>query len=357
MADRAVRVAVLAGGRSPEHDISCESGREVLAHIDRRRWCAIPVFLERGGAWVVPDEGVELDPASCYVDAMRGERLRPGRALSELLDRGVGLVFPALHGRFGEDGTVQGMLELHDVAFVGSGSVASAVGMDKVRTREAFAARGIPMAPAWVSEIPITRCDPDRVAEQVRSEVGFPCFLKTDVSGSTLGVRRADNDEDVRAFVRGESARGVRFLAERAVDGEEISVPILGNSADDELRALPPIGIYPSEQHRFFSYEAKYAAGGAEEVVPPRGLDSEQIVQVQRLAECCHRALWCDGLSRTDIIWTVDGPIVLETNTLPGLSAASLLPKAAAADGLSFTALIDLLLDAALRVRSQERAC
>jgi D-alanine-D-alanine ligase len=353
-----VCVAVLGGGRSPEHDISCQSAREVLAHLDPTRWCGVPVFLDREGAWCPPIDEGWFDGS--IRDAQRAfgieptRPMRPGEAVAHLLDRGVAVVFPVLHGRFGEDGTVQGMLELHDVPFVGSGTAASAVGMDKIRTREALRARGIPMAPAWFADSPLAGADPDAVlAALAAAGIGFPCFLKTDVSGSTLGVRRANGPDDVRSFLAEETARGTRFVVEGLVVGEEISVPVLGNSAEVELQPLTPIGIYPRSDQGFFTHVAKYEAGGADEVVPPRGLSEGQIASAKELACRCHRALWCDGISRTDMIWTADGPVVLEVNTIPGMSRASLVPKAAAADGIAFARLLDLLIESALRRASR----
>ena len=345
------RVVVFAGGRSPEHAISCESGREVLRNLNRDRWQPWPVWLEPADsahAWVVPEPGVEVPFDIAFGVDHPGERLRPGRALAQLLDEGIAVAFPVLHGPFGEDGTIQGMLELHDVPFVGSGTAASAVAMDKIRTRECFSSRGLPVARGWVSEGPAD-LDPGRAAAAIEASVGYPCFLKTDLSGSTIGVRRCAGPDDVRAFL-GDDARGaMRIVAEQPVAGEEISVPVLGNSADLELTPLPPIGIYPVAEEGYFSHVAKYTAGKCEEVVPPRGLDEAGIRTVQQLAIRCHRALWCDGLSRTDMIVSDDGPVVLEVNTLPGLSPASLLPKAAAAAGIEFANLLDLLIDAALR--------
>jgi D-alanine-D-alanine ligase len=277
----------------------------------------------------------------------------PGAALAHLIERArIRAAFPVLHGPFGEDGTVQGMLELHGIACVGSGCAASAVAMDKIRTRECLLARGIPMAAAYLPETPIARADPDREAERIAASVGFPCFLKVDSSGSSIGVVRAGNAADVRAFLADRTTTGApcrRFLAERPVQGEEISVPVLGNSGADPI-ALPPIGIYPRRQaaDSFFDYRAKYDAGATDEVVPPRGLDAAAIAEVQALALRCHEALVCDGLSRTDMIVAADGPRVLEVNTLPGFTPASLYPKAAAAHGIPYSELLGRLVDLAL---------
>jgi D-alanine-D-alanine ligase len=255
-------------------------------------------------------------------------------------------VFPVLHGPGGEDGTVQGMLDLYDLPCVGSGCAASAVAMDKIRTRECLLHHGLPMARAYVPATPLALADADREAKAIQDTVGFPCFLKVDHSGSTLGVARATTPADVATFLDSCRLMGRRFLAEAEVCGEEITVPVLGNSGR-ELTVLPPVGIYPVDGG-YFTHSAKYDPGACAEVVPPRGLSDEQIRQVQDLGLRCHEVLQCDGMSRTDMILGADGPVILEVNTIPGLTEASLLPKAARAQGFTFTALIDRLLELAL---------
>src|SRR5690606_35295043 len=259
---------------------------------------------------------------------------------------GIDVVFPVLHGAFGEDGTVQALCELHDVPVVGSGSAASAVAMDKIRTRECLTWWGIPMPRAYVGASRAESADPEVEAERIAATVGFPCFLKMDLSGSTTGVLRAERAADVASFLAAGRGIGWRFLAEAEVRGEEISVGVLGNS-DGEQLALPPIGIYPRHD-AYFTRHAKYTPGASEEVVPPLGLDAAAIERVQQLALRCHRALQCDGMSRTDMIVGCDGPVVLEVNTIPGMTRTSLLPQCARAAGIDFAALLARLVDLAL---------
>ena len=275
--------------------------------------------------------------------------------MDHLLERcGVQLVFPVLHGPCGEDGTVQGMLELYDVPFVGSGCAASASAMDKVRTRQIFAAGDVPLADAYLPA-PGAPADVAAAFRDMRDAVGVPAFAKVDVSGSTVGVARIKRLEDLRAFFDGYSGNYRRWFAERGVVGEELTVPVLGNTGG-ALTPLPPVGIYPRDDD-WFTHDAKYRPGATEEIVPPRGLSPDQIREVQELAVRCHELLVCDGMSRTDMIYTHAGPVVLETNTIPGLTTNSLLPRAAAAAGLSFAALVDRLLELALeRHRGQGRA-
>ncbi|MGE3175015.1 MAG: D-alanine--D-alanine ligase [Planctomycetota bacterium] len=341
-------IAVLAGGRSPEHDISLRSAHQVLRHLDRSRFRVWPVFLDLdGGFW---PQRRPLDGREVWVPGDRSTAhgpMRPGAALDWLLERGhVQCVFPVLHGPFGEDGSVQGMLELYELPFVGSGCAASAVAMDKLRTRHALQAKGVPMARVYEPDAPLLRCDVELEFARVRDAVGLPCFCKADCSGSSRGVARVADRAQFAAFVRSQQAGFRRWFAEAPVAGEEITVAVLGN-AGGELQALPPVGIYPRFADHFDEH-AKYEAGACDEIAPPRGWDEARCRPVQELAVRCHEALGCDGMSRTDMIVGADGPVVLEVNTIPGMTEASLLPKAAAAVGLSFTGLLDRLVDLAL---------
>jgi D-alanine-D-alanine ligase len=352
----AMQVAVLAGGRSPEHDVSLASAGQVLQFLDRTRYGVWPVFLDRDGSWWPQRRPLAADePWHKRDPAYAHGPLRPGAALDWLLDKpGIDVVLPVLHGPFGEDGTVQGMLELHDVPFVGSGCAASAVAMDKLRTRQVLASAGVPLAKAYEPGGPLARADAAHEFARMATAVGLPAFVKVDASGSTVGVQRVQTLADLQGFFHAFAGRFRRWFAEQALVGEEITVAVLGNTGS-ELQALPPVGIYP-RCDTWFTHEAKYRPGATEETVPPRGWTRERIEPVQALAIRCHEALVCDGMSRTDMIVTEGGPIVLETNTIPGLTRTSLLPQAAAAAGLPFAALLDRLLALALQRSAATRA-
>lgn len=348
-----MQVAVLAGGRSPEHQVSLASAAQVLRHLDRRRWQVWPVYLDRtGGCWPARQPLPADVPFRPGDAAQQHGPLRLGTALDWLLDRaGVQVVFPVLHGPFGEDGTVQGLCELYDLPCVGSGCAASAVAMDKLRTRAALQAVGVPLAKAYVPREPLRRSEARTAFAAMVAAVGLPAFVKVDASGSTVGVQRVTSEADLQRFLDQFRTGFRRWFAEAALVGEEITVPVLGNTGG-ELRALPPVGIYPRCDD-WFTHEAKYRPGASEEVIPPRGLSAGDLAVVQALAVQCHEALVCDGMSRTDMIVTADGPVVLEVNTIPGMTGTSLLPQSAAAAGLPFPALLDRLLDLALLARGR----
>jgi len=348
-------IAVFAGGRSPEHDISLRSAQMVLRNLDRGRFRVWPVFLDRQGLLWPQRRPLGAEETWTPGDlATALPAMRPGQALDWLLEHAhVQAVFPVLHGPYGEDGTVQGMLELYDLPFVGSGCAASAVAMDKLRTRQVLRAEGLPQARAYVPEQPIALLDEDAEWERLLATVGVPCFCKVDCSGSSRGVVRVQTRADFAAFAQ--QARGFRrWFAEVPVPGEEITVAVLGNTGG-ELQALPPVGIYP----RFcdhFDERAKYTKGACDEVAPPPGWDAARCAEAMDLAVRCHRALACDGMSRTDMIVGPDGPVVLEVNTIPGLTEESLLPKAAAAAGIALPALLDRLVDLALQQAAARRS-
>lgn len=345
-------IAVFAGGRSPEHDISLRSAHMVLRHLDRARYRVWPVFLDReGGFWpqrrpIAANETWTPGNPQTALPAMR-----PGAALDWLIEHAhVDVVFPVLHGPFGEDGTVQGMLELYDLPCVGSGCAASAVAMDKLRTRQVLLGAGVPMAAAYLPSPAIAAMDVDSEWARLQAAIRLPCFCKVDCSGSSRGVDRVVDRATFAAFAQhARSGAFRRWFAESAVDGEEITVAVLGNS-DGPLQPLPPVGIYPRYSGHF-DERAKYQADACDEVVPPRGWDQTRCQSVMELAERCHRLLGCDGMSRTDMIVGPDGPVVLEVNTIPGMTETSLLPKAAAAAGIAIPVLLDRLVGYSLARR------
>jgi D-alanine-D-alanine ligase len=338
-------LAVIGGGPSSEHDVSIRSATEVFRALDRGRYRVWPVYWDRDGAWHVPDAAVDAAEPTPFGASAHGAGVLPGVGVCRLLERGIRCVFPALHGAFGEDGRLQGMLDLHRLPYVGSGPAASAVAMDKARTRECLLAHDVPMACGWTGAPPRGQVETEALVQHVRGAVGFPCFAKVDVSGSSYGVARCGDADALRAFLS-EHVRAERIVIEEGLVGEEISVPVIGNRRG-ALRALLPVGIYV-RAGAFFDVAAKYEPGRTEEVVPPRGLDEDGIRAVQDLALRCHVALGCDGVSRTDMIVTEDGPRVLELNSLPGMTPMSLLPRSAAAEGMGFPALLDELVALAM---------
>ncbi|MHC4341677.1 MAG: D-alanine--D-alanine ligase family protein [Planctomycetota bacterium] len=315
-------VAVIFGGPSLEHEISVLSGRRVLEGMDRSRYRPLPVLIERDCAWVV--------------DGVRHKGPLEGAAA--LRHAGCDVAFLALHGPFGEDGTIQGFLKTLKLPFTGSGVAGSALARDKIRAKRYLETQGLLGAPDLTV--------PPATAEDVRRKLGFPVLVKNPFQGSTLGLELAKDAATLEAAV-GRLREGCsQLLVERQELGRELTAPVLDDE-NGEPEALPLVEIRVPDG--FFDYQAKYSEGGAEEIVPAP-LDEGVAQSVRACGVQAHRALGLRGMSRSDFILRSDGELVfLETNSIPGLTERSLLPQAAAAAGIDFTALISRLVESALR--------
>lgn len=328
-----MKIAVLMGGRSGEHDVSLRSGRAVIgALLGRGHVVFALTFGRHGGASFGPL--TELDMPAAAEGSIAS-------ALAALEAWGPACAFIAMHGEDGEDGKVQGALELLGIPYQGSGIQASAIGLDKVRTKQLLRAAGLPLARERIIEAATAR-DWDALV----AELGLPLVMKTPASGSSVGVEIVPSRDLAEA--RGEAllAEAGRVLLEQYVKGREFTLPVL-ESPDGEPVALPVVEIRPREA-AFFDYVAKYTPGATDEICPapiPPALEAI----LGDLGLRAHRALGCRGYSRTDCIVTALGEVaILEVNTLPGLTTESLMPRAAAVAGLDFTALVERLLARAL---------
>jgi D-alanine-D-alanine ligase len=306
---RKLKVAVLMGGPSDEHAVSIASARNVLAHLDRSRYQPRSVMVDSAGRW-----------------------------RRSLLPTNTDLVFNALHGTFGEDGTVQGFLDTLGIPYTGSGIAASSIGMDKWRTKLLFRASGLPVPEAQqiLHTADLEKFSPSQL----------PVIIKPQSSGSSVGLNLARTREQARKAVRAVLLRFGPVLVEPYIQGRELTVPVIGN---DQPRALPVIEIVP-KSGPLFDYKAKYQAGASREETPAKINDAIR-QEVQDLAMQAHTIVGCRGYSRTDIMLGKDGrPRILEINTLPGLTQQSLLPKSAAAGGLTMSDLLNQIIELALEV-------
>lgn len=327
-----MRVAVAMGGRSAEREVSLRSGAAVLEALDRERFEPVSLVIESDGRWRVGDAA----PASSV------------EAVAALRSAGVEVVFLALHGPGGEDGAIQGFFEWAGLRYTGSGVAASAIAMDKVAARAVLAMAGLDVAPAVVVERGSWPEQRARVLASIAA-LGRPVFVKAPNQGSSFGVTRVAEagDAAVERALEATFEFGPKVLVERAIVGVEVTAPVLGNARDAALLALPLVEIRPRRKD-YFDYHEKYSADGAEELCPAVSLTEEQAARARAAGERAHRALGCDGMSRTDLIVSGDRVVVLEVNTIPGLTTRSLLPKAASAAGLPFGALVTRVLDLAL---------
>ena len=326
---RSIRIAVIFGGRSGEHEISCRSADSIMAHLDPARYEVVPVGIGRDGSWSVaggPAEGI-------------------GSAIRAL--GGVDLAFPALHGPYGEDGTIQALLEYIGVPYIGNGVFSSAAGMDKELTKKLLVAEGLRVTPEVV-----LRPGTDTVAPVDRRRLGLPVFVKPARAGSSLGVSRVTSWADLPAAVAAARTGDGKVLVEAAVGGREIDVGVL-EYPDGRVEAGPPLEIRVTDR-AFFDYDAKYHDAGAVFDIPAR-LDAATTARVQDLAVRAFHALECSGLLRVDFFLPEQGdPVVNEVNTFPGFTSASQYPRMWQAAGLPYGALLDIMVSTALRRVSPE---
>ncbi|MGQ0548538.1 MAG: D-alanine--D-alanine ligase family protein [Armatimonadota bacterium] len=316
-----LRVGVLMGGRSPEHEISLASGRRVLAALDANRYSAVAVEVPRSGAWFPsPDFDV---------------------------------AFIAMHGPFGEDGTIQGLLEFAGIPYVGSGVLASALGMDKRRSRQIFGFNDIP-TPGYlvVGRDEFPEREPT-LASDIAQTLGFPCVVKPNAQGSSIGVSIVGDSEHLGSALDVAFGLDGTVLIEEYLSGTELTCAILDDPASTEPVALPLVEIVPKRE--FFNYEAKYTAGAADEICPAR-VSPEAAGRAQATALRAYRALGCIDFARVDLFVRGADVAILEVNTIPGLTEGSLFPIAARTAGIEFTALIERLVGLAMRRTERARA-
>lgn len=325
-------VAVLSGGRSSEHDVSVVSGESVASSLDPGRYDVTRVHIDPDGRWSVDGRSVALVPGP---DA-RGVLLEGDGGGARPID----VVFPVLHGPFGEDGTVQGLCEIAGAPYVGAGVAASAVAMDKALCKVVLADAGIPTATGTVVGAAEWRADPGGVRERVADVVGFPAFCKPARLGSSVGISPVPRPEDLDGALDLALAHDSKALVERAIVGEEVEVGILGN---DDL-VVSPVGQITYDAD-WYDYETKYEPGRMKLVVPA-GIPKDAADRVRSLAADAYRAIDCAGLARIDFFATADGEVLVsEINTLPGFTPTSVYASLMAAGGIAYAPLVDRLIE------------
>ncbi len=327
-----LRVAVVYGGRSGEHEVSLRSAESIMAAMDRERYEIIPILIDKDGRWQRIDSDGRHSPGAISPE--------PGA------NPGIDVVFPVLHGTFGEDGTVQGLLELADLPYVGAGVLGSAVSMDKEVMKRLLAERGLPVAPYLVLRRGHFR------AEDVCGKLPFPVFVKPANLGSSVGVSKAKTCEELMAALELAAQFDRKILVERGIEGREFECSVLGN--EDPIAAVP-CEIISSRD--FYDYEDKYLLNQAHTVVPA-DLTAEQTREVQRLAVECYKACECEGMARVDFLMeAATGKFFInEPNTIPGFTSISMYPKMWEASGLPYSKLIDRLIELALERHRERRA-
>jgi D-alanine-D-alanine ligase len=343
-------VNCIMGGPSAEHEISLRSGLEVMQHLDKNKYAVRAVVVSQAKEFFHSD----VPPASLTLDDLRnpsasGKFKGPlSAACSGPIWEGCAVAFLALHGSFGEDGVIQGFLDTIGIPYTGSGVYASAAAMDKIASKFLYIQNGLDVPPFSI----YGKEYPGVSADSIAKKHGFPCFIKCPQSGSSRLMGRATDRPQLVELILELEQYADQLLIESAIAGIEFSCGVL--EKEGAAVALPPIEIRPVHA-RFFDYEAKYSSGESEEIVPaPR--PEPLLDRIRETALACHRILNCRGVSRSDMIYADDKLYVLETNTLPGMTPASLLPKAFAAVGGTYGGLLDSLIAAALTKKSSPPA-
>ncbi|MEO8518286.1 MAG: D-alanine--D-alanine ligase family protein [Dermatophilaceae bacterium] len=367
VAPRKPTVAIVFGGRSSEHSVSCATAAGVMAAIDRDAYDVIPIGIAKDGRWVLASDdtsALELSPghapevdgsgAGLLVPLSTTERslsvLEPGmppRALAE-----VDVVFPLLHGPFGEDGTIQGLLELADMRYVGSGVLASAVMMDKAYMKVVFAGSGLVVGPYVVITDREWRNDPVASMDAVAS-LGWPVFVKPARAGSSMGITKVSEPEALRAAVELAREYDPKVIVEANIDGREIECGVLGGRDGAAARTSEVGEIVVVKGHDFYDFEAKYLADSDVLLTCPAEVSDDVADEVRRVAAAAFEAAGCEGLARVDCFYTTHGDVIInEINTMPGFTPHSMYPRMWAASGLSYPELIDELIQLALARRT-----
>lgn len=340
-----IRVIVLMGGRSPEYDVSLVSGREVVKHLDKRRYETFPLIISRDGEqwrFVSSDNflksQIKIEKKPSERSAARSKLKSQDNYLNlplELKNKKPDVVFIAMHGPYGEDGVIQGLLESVGLPYTGAGVASSAIGMNKSLFKKIMVAERIPTADFLIFE---RKCP----KETVWKKFSPPVVVKPSSQGSSVGVSIVRRKNDLAGVVKKAFNYGQRIVIEKYLNGMEVTCGVIGN---ENLFALPVVEIVPKKE--FFDYEAKYQNGMSEEIVPAR-ISSTLTKKVQETAIRVYKAIGCRGFGRIDMIIYQNIPHVLEINTIPGLTPNSLLPKEAAAAGISYPKLLDKIIELAL---------
>ena len=342
MSDR-TNVGIIFGGQSAEHEVSLQSAKNVLAAIDRERFTVVPIGIDKSGSWwqfaaddcfLNPDDPATITLKTDAATPLPLSALEPNAGTSRLID----LAFPLIHGPFGEDGRLQGLLEMLNIPYVGADVLGSAVGMDKDVMKRLLRDAGIPIA-KFLTLRQHERIDPEMIA----ADLGLPCFVKPANLGSSVGVSKAHNETELADALAAAFTHDRKVLVEEAISGRELECSVLGNESPE----ASIVGeILPS--HEFYSYEAKYLDEHGAALAIPAELPADLADRARELALLTYRTLECHDLARVDMFLNEEGALIMnEINTLPGFTSVSMYPQLWEASGLPYQALVTRLLELA----------
>lgn len=367
------RVGVIFGGRSGEHEISIRSAKTVIEQIDKDKYDVIPIAIGKNGNWLNPTESVGLLPATSgealgdSIDSYTQDSVvvagdtsykgltRLGGSDDEERTLALDVIFPVLHGTYGEDGTVQGLLEMAGLPYVGGGVLASACGMDKVVMKTLFRDADLPICKyVWFLRSE-WEGDNDAVIRQVEAKLGYPCFVKPANLGSSVGVSRAEDADSLRRAIELAAEYDRKIIVEEALDMREIECAVMGN--DEPEASLPGEYIINDDAKKFLDYTEKYASTGNNEFIVPAPISGELSDKIRKMAVTAFKAVDGSGLARVDFFLRSDNGMLLvnEINTMPGLTDASGFPKMWAGTGKKFSDVLETLIELAIE-RHKDRS-
>jgi D-alanine-D-alanine ligase len=368
-----LRVGIIFGGRSGEHEVSIRSAASVIESIDRKKYDVVPVAISREGKWLspadtfqlLPSNAQSLLPAKLGLDsqdsvAILGDPSHTGllsfdRNGGGLTSQKLDVVFPVLHGPFGEDGTLQGLLEMANIPYVGCGVLASACGMDKVAMKALFLQAGLPLCKYEWFLRSHWQNDSATIIKTILRKIGLPCFVKPANLGSSVGVSRADDKESLERAVELAAQYDRKIVIEEAVEARELECAVIGNS--EPKASLPGEYVIHDNAAGFLDYTEKYTTTGRVEFVVPASVSKSLATRIQKMAIQAFQSVDGAGLARVDFFLKrkTNELLLNELNTMPGLTEVSGYPKMWAASGLSYTRMLDVLVELALE-RHQEKS-
>lgn len=363
-----VKVGVIFGGRSGEHEVSLVSAQSIIKALDPDKYDIVPIGISKRGTWLVgadpkgflpePTDRAQIDCQPAAAPGQTGLVGDPSHKGLVLLEQTrptgrvkLDVLFPVVHGTYGEDGTLQGLLEMADIPYVGCGVLASALGMDKTAAKRVFRDAGLPIGGFREILRKDIKASPETVIAEIETEFTYPCFIKPVNSGSSVGVSKAHNPKELVEALHLAARFDRKVLVEEFIDGRELEVSVLGN---DEPIASVPGEVVPCNE--FYDYQAKYVDDRSKLHIPAH-LSPEQTVEIRALAVRAFKALDCAGMARVDFfVEKTTGKILLnEVNTIPGFTSISMYPKLWEATGISYSQLVDRLISLALERYSDKQ--
>ena len=357
------RIGIIYGGRSGEHEISIRSAKTVIEQIDKNKYEVVPIAISKEGNWLNPAQSLELLPIEIQPVLSEYDGKNSDSAVGLLGDTKynglinlngkdtalpLDVVFPVLHGTYGEDGTIQGLLEMANIPYVGCGVLASACGMDKVFMKSLFRDSDLPMCKyVWFLRSEWER-NTEAVVNQIESKLGYPCFVKPANLGSSVGVSKATDAGSLIEAIKLAAEYDRKIIVEEGLDVREIECAVIGN--ENPRASLPGEYVINADDKKFLDYTEKYAGTGNNEFIVPALCSEELTEKIQQMAVSAYRAVDGSGLARVDFFLRTDTGVLLinEINTLPGLTDASGFPKMWAGSGLQFSEVIDELIELAI---------